>query len=533
MNATLIKSSVSFLLAVTVSSLAFASDPLPLTNWPVPSAVTGEGAVGAMADLSHAAIFIATTPCRVADTRNADGPYGGPKAAQGGTRTFDIDSGPCTGIPAGAAAYSLNFGVTQTAASGYLTAWDAGASQPGVATMTWFGPSQTLSNAAVVPASNTGAIDVYTAAATHVTIDINGYFMDAFGDLNPQRYFGVIGDYSGGGLFFARNQNTTSTSEFTASVRALMDTSQSGPSALHAWQTNPAGANKAITARNDSVSNKAYGLLGKAGTAAWDSPNAAIAGVRGIANGATYNYGVLGEGTLGGAIGFRVDSTGAMQTYGIVGYSGTIGLYTPNDLSVSGTKSFVEPHPTDAAQIIKYVALEGPEAGTYFRGRAKVRNGFAVIEVPQDFRMVSDEEGLTVQITPIGHTADYAVMSAGLDRVVVRASKEIEFYYLVQGVRKAFKDFQPLQPAERDGYFLPRGPDDRLESYAFNEEAKRRLVANGTFNEDGSVNLVTAERLGWAQQWRERNAAIAAYQALDAASAPDEQEQKLKTGQNY
>jgi len=30
----------------------------------------------------------------------------------------------------------------------------------------------------------------------------------------------------------------------------------------------------------------------------------------------------------------------------------------------TGTKNFIEPHPTDASKKIRYVSLEGPEAGS-------------------------------------------------------------------------------------------------------------------------------------------------------------------------
>lgn len=36
-------------------------------------------------------------------------------------------------------------------------------------------------------------------------------------------------------------------------------------------------------------------------------------------------------------------------------------------------KNFVEPHPTDASQVIRYVSLEGPEAGTSMRPSAASR----------------------------------------------------------------------------------------------------------------------------------------------------------------
>ena len=51
------------------------------------------------------------------------------------------------------------------------------------------------------------------------------------------------------------------------------------------------------------------------------------------------------------------------------------------------------------------------------------------------------------------------------------------------------------------------------------EELKRRLVANGTYNPDGTVNMSTAERLGWAQKWRDDEAKQKAAQQAAAAKA--------------
>lgn len=41
---------------------------------------------------------------------------------------------------------------------------------------------------------------------------------------------------------------------------------------------------------------------------------------------------------------------------------------------------------------------------------------------------------------------------------------------------------------------------------ALTEEAKRRLVSNGTYNADGTVNMATAEKAGFAQVWADREA---------------------------
>ncbi|HXN45164.1 MAG TPA: BACON domain-containing carbohydrate-binding protein, partial [Bryobacteraceae bacterium] len=118
--------------------------------------------------------FYPVTPCRVADTRGAAGPSGGPKMGDGETRSFPIPSSGC-GIPATAAAYSLNVTVVPDGMLQYLTAWPAGAGKPLVSTLnSWDGA--VVANAAIVPAGTGGAINVFVANRTQVILDINGYF---------------------------------------------------------------------------------------------------------------------------------------------------------------------------------------------------------------------------------------------------------------------------------------------------------------------------------------------------------------------
>jgi len=171
------------------------------------------------------------------------------------------------------------------------------------------------------------------------------------------------------------------------------------------------------------------------------------------------------------------------------------------DLFVSGTKSFVEPHPTDAGKEIRYVALEGPESGTYFRGRGTFQNGLAVIEVPENFRLVTDSEGLSVQVTAIGAMATVAVLRIDLDKIVIQASRSVDFFYMVNGVRKTQKNFQPIHDAK---IFAPQSPESRIPDWLTSEQ-KRMLIANGTYNADGSVNMETAKRLGWTNAWEARD----------------------------
>jgi hypothetical protein len=89
-------------------------------------------------------------------------------------RSFSIPAGGC-GIPAAAAAYSMNVTVVPDGVLSFLTAWPAGATQPFVSTLNSFDGS-VVANAAIVPAGAGGAVSVFVTNQTHVVLDINGYF---------------------------------------------------------------------------------------------------------------------------------------------------------------------------------------------------------------------------------------------------------------------------------------------------------------------------------------------------------------------
>ena len=121
--------------------------------------------------------FYPLTPCRLVDTRNPNGPLGGPFLSVG-ERDFPITQSSC--IPQGAdvKAYSLNFTAIPYPSGqhlGYLTAWPEGEAQPTVSTLN--NPTATnVANAAIVPAGTGGGISVYVPQTTNLAIDINGYF---------------------------------------------------------------------------------------------------------------------------------------------------------------------------------------------------------------------------------------------------------------------------------------------------------------------------------------------------------------------
>ena len=131
--------------------------------------------------------FFPVSPCRVVDTRGANGDLGGPVLQNGQARSFPILEATSCGIPSSAVAYSFN--VTALPQNGqrlgYLTAWPTGQPQPVVSTLN--SPTGVnTANAAIVPTGTGGAISVYPFGNnTNLLIDINGYFAAPASNPNP------------------------------------------------------------------------------------------------------------------------------------------------------------------------------------------------------------------------------------------------------------------------------------------------------------------------------------------------------------
>ena len=114
-------------------------------------------------------VFVPITPCRAYDTRQSQTPITG-----GSSEDFAI-AGTC-GIPAEAAAFSLNVTVVPQSFLGYLTIWPAGTSVPLVSTLNSY-DGRIKANAAIVPAGSNGAISAFATDTTDLVIDTNGYFV--------------------------------------------------------------------------------------------------------------------------------------------------------------------------------------------------------------------------------------------------------------------------------------------------------------------------------------------------------------------
>ena len=147
------------------------------TGWFVDSVTLSDIAIGGTC--SSAPVpgldFFTLSPCRIVDTRNPDGPLGGPALAASATRTFTL-SGNC-GVPVSAKSLALNITVTDQAADGFLKAYPADQAAPATSVIN-FVPGYTRANNAVLSVDATGAIKVENGSlgALQLLIDVVGYF---------------------------------------------------------------------------------------------------------------------------------------------------------------------------------------------------------------------------------------------------------------------------------------------------------------------------------------------------------------------
>jgi hypothetical protein len=403
----------------------------------------------------------------------------------------------------------LNVTVVNPGGPGHLVIYPTGLPAPDVSSINYT-VGQTIANAVIVPGGIAGAVTVIAGvSATNVLIDINGYFNRRPGSgasFQLETRLSVQMENPDGPVASFRNDDEGCNGACGVSVFSFGGTAGNEVSALQA------------TASSGARSRGVYGKIGLIHPFVLDSAGVwgdvgsgeittfqggySPAGVRGQA---AVN-GVVGIAGVAGVVGSLITPSAPFSILagGFLGYDSgptNYGVFAEGPFGGTGAKYFVEPHPMDASKVIRYVSLEGPEAGTYFRGRGKFERGVAKIAVPEDFRMVTDPEGLSVQITPIGGMASVGVMKVDLNEIVVQASRNLEFFYLVQGVRRTHKHLTPIGEGSE---YRPARADSTMPSW-LTEGQRQLLVQNGTYKPDGTVNMETAERLGWDKAWAERD----------------------------
>jgi RHS repeat-associated protein len=118
------------------------------------------------------------TPCRVFDTRNPTGPYGGPSIGAGATRAFTI-WGQC-GIPAsGPRAVALNLTAVNPPVGGSLTLFPTDVAFPGTSSIS-VKTGVTRANNAIIGLSAAGSLSLNNSLTSSIdmVLDVSGYFID-------------------------------------------------------------------------------------------------------------------------------------------------------------------------------------------------------------------------------------------------------------------------------------------------------------------------------------------------------------------
>jgi len=102
---------------------------------------------------------------------------------------------------------------------------------------------------------------------------------------------------------------------------------------------------------------------------------------------------------------------------------------TVNGSFAATSKSFLIDHPTKEGFKLAHGSLEGPEHGVYVRGR--VTDG--VIELPEYWTALVDEETITVQLTAIGDSGNRWVIDVADNKITTGGGAA---FYFVQAERK-------------------------------------------------------------------------------------------------
>ncbi len=124
--------------------------------------------------------FHTLPPCRVIDTRNPPGPFGGPALLAGSERTFTIAASAC-GVPASARVISLNLTAIDSTTNGYVAIYPGDTTFPMTSSVN-FAAGQIRANNAVAALSRDGLATLTALAGpsagmeVHLVIDVNGYF---------------------------------------------------------------------------------------------------------------------------------------------------------------------------------------------------------------------------------------------------------------------------------------------------------------------------------------------------------------------
>ena len=122
--------------------------------------------------------FRSLTPARLLDTRPGQRTIDGRSAGAGrlgAGGVLELDVTGRGGTATNSAAVSLNLTATQTAGEGYATVYPCGSARPDASTIN-YGPGATIANGIIAKVGTDGRVCIYTHAAAHLVVDVDGYF---------------------------------------------------------------------------------------------------------------------------------------------------------------------------------------------------------------------------------------------------------------------------------------------------------------------------------------------------------------------
>lgn len=222
----------------------------------------------ALGSLSDSLVFTPISPCRVVDTRGTGARTG--IIAAGAARSFDLTTSAfssgqggatsCTGLPGYSyTAWAVNITATGYSDSGWLVAWPYSGTEP-TASVLNFGTAIYAIASGQTLTGCTGCIDDVTIraanAATHVIIDVVGYYRDA--TVSPAAVTRIAGTplsiAAGGRAFITSGACPAGTvmiggeNDFSGTDVAIGETRQSTTTTWTMWMINNDGVARTATA---------------------------------------------------------------------------------------------------------------------------------------------------------------------------------------------------------------------------------------------------------------------------------------------
>lgn len=142
---------------------------------------------------------------------------------------------------------------------------------------------------------------------------------------------------------------------------------------------------------------------------------------------------------------------------GNINASGTVTAPTfQGNINVQSWKGFDILHPNKENHRLRHICLEGPEAGVYIRGKGKGK----IIEIPDYWKGLIDENSISVHLTPYGNSYVLFVEKIEDNKIYIESNWEvsgtdIEYYYMINASRidgeKLIVEYEGQTPADYPG----------------------------------------------------------------------------------